>query len=94
MPSSITQVIEAQSGDHIHSYHLVEREAAKLGLPSTGYDMPQAHELLQSFGVPCHVVNAGTPTTAIDDLANYLHEGRSVVLAVNASPIWYGLPGH
>jgi len=92
MPSSITQVIEAQSGEHIHSYDLVEREAAKLGLPRTEFTMEQGQELLENLGVPCHVVTAGNPTTAIDDLANYLHEGRSIVLAVNASPIWYGSP--
>lgn len=90
VPSSITQVIEAQSGQHIHSYALVEKEISQLHLPGTGLDLPQAQEVLAGFNVPSHIVTAGSAETGISDLADYLHEGRSIILAVNASPIWYG----
>jgi hypothetical protein len=90
VPSSVTQVIEAQTGTHLDSYSVVEQEAAKLGLPATDLTLPQAEELLQGFGVSSHVVTGGDAQTAVNDLAGYLEQGRSVVLAVNASPIWYG----
>lgn len=93
VPSSITQVIEAQSGEQIHDWHLVQQEANRLGLPNDGgYQLPQAQEIMQSFGVPCHVETFHAPVPAIEHLADYLHEGRNVILAVNASPIWYGSP--
>jgi hypothetical protein len=90
VPSSVTQVIEVQTGTHLDSYSVVEQEAAKLGLPATDLTLPQAEELLQGFGISSHVVTGGDAQTAVNDLAGYLEQGRSVVLAVNASPIWYG----
>jgi hypothetical protein len=90
VPSSVTQVVEAQTGTHLDGYGLVEQEAAKLGLPQTDLTLPQAQELLQGFGVSSHIVEGGSPQTAVNDLAGYLEQGRNVVLSVNASPIWYG----
>jgi len=90
VPSSVTQVIEAQSGLHLDGYHLVEQEAARLGLPQTDLTLPQAQELLHGFDIPSHIVYGDNPQTAIGELAQYLQQGRNVVLAVNASPIWYG----
>jgi hypothetical protein len=89
-PSSLTQVIEAQAGTHLDGYGLVEQELAKLGLPSTDLTMPQAQEVLTGFGIPSHIVQGDDPQTAVTELTGYLEQGRNVVLAVNASPIWYG----
>ncbi len=90
VPASITQVIEAQTGISLHSYNLVEQEASHLGLPGTAMTMPEAQTLLHSFDIPSHVVEGGTPQEAATQLAQYLHQGRDIILAVNASPIWYG----
>lgn len=90
VPSSLTEVISAQSGIPLPDYSLVEQEAAQLGLPATGLTLPQAQELLGGFGVPSHIACAGDPQTAAGELAGFLAQGRNVVLAVNASPIWYG----
>jgi hypothetical protein len=92
VPSSITQVIEAQTGHTMHSYDTVVQEAHALGIPvdTAGMTMPQAQELLSHFGVPSHIENPASPQQAITDLANYLEHGRNVILSVNASPIWYG----
>lgn len=91
VPSSITQVIEAQTGHTIHSYDDVVREAHALGIPvgDTGMTMPQAQVVLTHFGIPSHVETPASQQQAITDLANYLEHGRSVILSVNASPIWY-----
>jgi hypothetical protein len=90
VPSSLTEVISAQSGIPLHDYSLVEQEAARLGLPATGLTLPQAQELLDGFGVPSHIDYGENPQNAVDELSGYLSQGRNVVLAVNASPIWYG----
>lgn len=90
VPSSLTQVIEAQTGSHLDGYGLVEQELAKLGLPSTDLTMPQAQEALAGFGISSHIVQGGDPRTAVGELEGYLEQGRNVVLAVNASPVWYG----
>lgn len=90
VPSSLTQVIEAQTGLPIHSYNLVEQEASQLGLPHTNLTLPEAQRLLQGFEIPAHIDYAANPQTALGELTGYLQQGRSIMLAVNASPIWYG----
>jgi hypothetical protein len=92
VPSSVTQVIEAQSGHTIHSYNDVVQEAHALGIPvgAGGMTLQDAKEILAHFDVPSHVETPANPEQAINQLADYLHEGRSVILSVNASPIWYG----
>lgn len=92
VPSSVTQVIEAQTGIDMHSYSLVEQEAARLGLPTgaQGLTLQQAQELLQGFSIPAQVHTYPLGGPAVQQLEQYLAEGRSVILAVNASPIWYG----
>jgi Peptidase_C39 like family len=90
VPSSITQVIDAQSGMSLHNYDLVEAATTQLHLPHTGLTLPQAQEVLKDFNIPSHLESAGTQEQGVEDLANYLHEGRSIILAVNASPLWYG----
>ena len=91
VPSSVTQVIEAQSGHTMHSYNDVVQEAHKLGIPvgADGMTLPQAQEILSHFDVPSHVEQPANPDEALNHLVNYLHQGRNVILAVNASPIWY-----
>lgn len=42
------------------------------------------------YCVPSSLAQVVEAQTAVDELAGYLEQGRSVVLAVNASPIWYG----
>ena len=90
VPSSITQVIESQTGITLHSYNLVEHEASHLGLPGTDMSLPEAQTLLHSFDIPSHVVQGGDDQQAVTQLAEYLHDGRSIILAVNPDPFWYG----
>jgi hypothetical protein len=91
-PSSVTQVIEAQSGHTIGGYSMVVNEAHKLGIPfdGSGMTMPQAQELLNAFGVPSHLEQPASAQQGLDELAQYLEQGKSVILSVNADPIWYG----
>lgn len=92
VPSSVTQVIEAQTGIDLHSYSLVEQEAARLGLPTgeQGLILQQAQELLQGFNIPAQIHTCPLGGPAVQQLEQYLAEGDKVILAVNASPIWYG----
>jgi hypothetical protein len=91
-PSSVTQVIEAQSDHTLNGYTAVVSEAHKLGIPfdGTGMTLPQAQELLTAFGVPSHLDQPASTDQAFEELGQYLEQGRSVILSVNADPIWYG----
>jgi|GEM_PF-5606799 len=91
-PSSVTQVIEAQTGHTIHSYTAVVSEAHKLAIPfnGTGMTMPQARELLTAFGITSHLEQPPTPQQGLDQLAQDLAQGKSIILSVNADPLWYG----
>ncbi|HEX4092072.1 MAG TPA: hypothetical protein VHZ33_25435 [Trebonia sp.] len=91
-PSSVTQVIEAQSGHSIDGYSAAVSEAHKLGIPfdGSGMTMPQAQELLNGFGVQSHLEQPASAQQGLDELAQYLEQGKSVILSVNADPIWYG----
>jgi hypothetical protein len=100
VPASVTEVIEAQTGLTLHDTGLVEQEASQLGLPTgtQGMTLDQAQELLQHFGIPSHVEQAGSGATlagggtaqaAADELAGYLEQGRNIIVGVNANPIWY-----
>jgi hypothetical protein len=89
-PASITQVIEAQTGLNLHGEALVQHELAELHLPSVNLTMPQAQTLLNHFDIPSHLQDyPSNPNAALTQLEQYLHDGRNVVLSVNASPIWY-----
>jgi hypothetical protein len=92
VPSSVTQVIEAQTGMTLHGYGVVADEARSLGitLGGPGLTLPQAQELLSGFDIPSHIDTPATAQAAVDELAGYLADGRDVILSVNASPIWYG----
>jgi len=100
VPASVTEVIEAQTGLTLHDTGLVEQEASELGLPTGthGMTLDQAQELLQHFGIPSHVEQAGSGATltgggtaqaAADELAGYLEQGRNIIIGVNANPIWF-----
>jgi hypothetical protein len=92
-PSSVTQVIEAQSGHTIGGYNTVVNEAHKLGIPfdpSKGMNLQQAQQLLNAFGVQSHIEQPTSAQQAVDELAQDLQQGKSVILSVNADPIWYG----
>ena len=91
-PSSVTQVIEAQSGHAIDGYNAAVTEAHKLGIPfnGTGMTMPQAQQLLTAFGVPSHLEQATTAEQGLTELTHDLQQGKSIILSVNADPIWYG----
>jgi hypothetical protein len=89
-PASITQVIEAQTGINLHGEALVQHELAELHLPSGDLKLPQAQTLLNHFDIPSHLQDyPNNPSAALSQLEQYLHDGRNVVLSVNASPIWY-----
>jgi hypothetical protein len=89
-PASITQVIEAQTGINLHGEALVQHELAELHLPSGNLKLPQAQTLLNHFSIPSHLQDyPENPNAALAQLEQYLHDGRNVVLSVNASPIWY-----
>jgi hypothetical protein len=85
VPSSVSQIISAQSGITLHSTQLVEEKAAELGIPAANMNLQQAQELLHAFNVPSHLEPGN-----VQQLAQFLQEGRNIVLSVNASPIWYG----
>jgi hypothetical protein len=91
VPSSITQVIEAQAGHTVHGYDDVVQETHALGIPvgANGMSLQDAQEILAHYDVPSHIVHPASHQQAIDALANYLEQGRNVILSVNASPIWY-----
>jgi hypothetical protein len=92
VPSSVTQVIEAQTGLELHGYGVVAHEMQTLGIhmTSTGITLTQAQQLLNGFDVPSHIETPASQQAALQSLENYLAEGRNVILSVNASPIWYG----
>jgi hypothetical protein len=92
VPSSVTQVIEAQTGISMHGYNLVEQEAHHLGVPTgaQGLTLEQARELLNGFDIPSHVVQEPSAEAGVTQLAHDLEQGKNVILSVNASPIWYG----
>jgi hypothetical protein len=90
-PASVTQVIEAQTGINLHGEALVQHELAELHMPSGNLTMEQAQTLLNHFSIPSHLQDyPNNPNAALSQLEQYLHDGRNVVLSVNASPIWYG----
>lgn len=91
-PSSITQVIEAQTGHQIHSYTDVVNEMHRLHIPFDGSGMAvqDIPSVLDAFGIHSHLETPSSPQAGLQQLASYLQGGRSVILSVNASPIWYG----
>jgi hypothetical protein len=94
VPSSVTQVIEAQTGVSLHGYNLVEQEAHRLGIPTGahGLTLDQARELLNGFDIPSHVVQEPSAEAGVSQLAHYLEQGKNVILSVDASTIWYHSP--
>ncbi|HEX4428011.1 MAG TPA: hypothetical protein VHZ96_01945 [Frankiaceae bacterium] len=88
-PSSITEVLAEHAGVHLPDNQVVESKLSELGFPATFLTMEQSQEALQSLGVPCHLENAPAGNEQAT-LEQYLSSGHSVILAVNASPIWYG----
>jgi hypothetical protein len=80
-------------GHTISGYSAVVNEAHKLGIPfdpSKGMNLQQAQELLNGFGVQSHIEQPASTQQAVDELAQYLEQGKSVILSVNVDPIWYG----
>jgi hypothetical protein len=91
VPSSVTQVVEAQTGISLHGYNLVDQEAHHLGMKTgVGMSLQQAQKILAGFDIPSHLQDSASPQQATGELEHYLEQGRSIVLSVNASPIWYG----
>jgi len=89
-PASVTQVIEAQTGINLHGEALVQHELAELHLPSGNLTLPQAQTVLNHFSIPSELQDyPNNPSAAVAQLEQYLHDGKNVVLSVNASPIWY-----
>jgi LysM repeat protein len=88
VPASVTQVLSEVVGHPVSEQDVLDRMTA-LGetLPTDKAGVPFLHaeELLQSFGVDCHYQHQAS----VDDLKQYLDQGRSVIVSVDPDPIWY-----
>jgi hypothetical protein len=89
VPASVTQVVAQFTGHPIPSEDQVLAEMTQLGIQGDlgpdGMPFSDAVRLLAGFGIPSHIEEHAT----INQLENYLDHGRSVIVAVNADPIWY-----
>ncbi|GAB1692144.1 hypothetical protein [Krasilnikovia sp. M28-CT-15] len=92
VPASIAQIVSEYTGVHHADESAFVARANALGLFTTGPDgspsmgVAGAQELLEDAGVPAGIeVGVGVET-----LAEYLAEGRRVMLAVDSDEIWYG----
>jgi LysM repeat protein len=88
VPASVTQVIAQFTGHPIPSEDSVLAEMTQLGIQGDmgpdGMPFTDAVKLLAGFGISSHMEEHAT----IHQLENHLDHGRSVIVAVNADPIW------
>ena len=95
--ASVTQVLTELFGPNSHSEKEVVDAATQMNLWASnpgstkidGMGIDGIEKLLDHFNVPSHVEQA----TDMHQLADYLDKGFSVVLPVDANPIWYGHEG-
>ncbi|UDY35000.1 BtrH N-terminal domain-containing protein [Dermatobacter hominis] len=86
-PSAATQIIEDFTGAALPNEVDVSVYAAELGLLSDdGMTIDGLAQVLTDLGVPSETLHDQT----WDDLAGYLDEGRSVVMAVDSGDYWPG----
>jgi LysM repeat protein len=88
LPASLTQVVSEVSGVDLPDESLIDGRLSELGMDPGPNGLPLAAgvPLLESYGIDAHVEQGAS----IGELANYLGEGRSIILGVNADDIWYG----
>lgn len=88
LPASLTEVLSEVTGEDLPDESVVDARLDELGMPAGPDGLPLAAgvSLLESFGVDAHMETGASLT----ELENYLDEGRSVILGVNADDIWYG----
>ncbi len=86
-PSAATQIIEDFTGVDLPDEFDVASYAAERGLlDEEGMTIDGLTEVLTDLGVPSQTLHDQT----WEDLAGYLDEGRSVVMAVDAGDYWPG----
>jgi hypothetical protein len=91
LPSAVAEVVAEVTGGHQEP---TEQQAVdmmqQLGLPIDAHGTPSFDEarvlLEQGYHVACHIEQ----NVALSTLEQYLDQGRSVIVAVNADPMWHG----
>jgi hypothetical protein len=91
-PAAVTQILEDFTGQQFDNEYAVANDALSMGwLSDQGMPLGSLDDLLTRWGVPSHVEQGGTdPLTAFQTVDQYIAEGRSVVLFVDASEYWAG----
>jgi hypothetical protein len=91
-PAAVTQILEDFTGTDYQDEFAVANDAAAMGwLGDKGMPLEAVDDLLTRWGVPSHVESAGPdPTAAFQTVDQYIAEGRSVVMFVDASEYWEG----
>ncbi|WP_370496882.1 LysM peptidoglycan-binding domain-containing protein [Mycobacterium sp. pR1184] len=88
VPASVTQVLSEAVGHRVPESEVLQRMTALgMALPTSthGVAFDDAERLLDSFGIPSHLEHHVT----LARLEGYLDQGRSVILGVDADPIWH-----
>jgi LysM repeat protein len=88
VPASVTQVLGEALGHRVPESDVLQRMATLgMELPTSTQGVPfaDAERLLDSFGISSHQEHNVTLTR----LEGYLDQGRSVILGVDANPIWH-----
>ena len=93
LPASVTQAVAEITG-HEPSLHDALDKMQQLQLPidvnqGTPNGLTEGQQLLaQGYGIPCHLEQQNDQGVALHNLESYLDQHRSVILGVNADPIW------
>jgi LysM repeat protein len=88
VPASVTQVLSEAVGHRVPESEVLQRMTALgMQLPTSTQGVPfdDAERLLDSFGISSHQEHNVT----LARLEGYLDQGRSVILGVDADPIWH-----
>lgn len=88
LPASVTQVLSEVTGRSLPDESVVMAAVEDLGLPfgSSGMQMADGVTLLEHFGIDAEIESG----LSLDDLKDFLDDGRSVILGVDAFNIWDG----
>ncbi|WP_231989587.1 LysM peptidoglycan-binding domain-containing protein [Mycobacterium sp. 852002-51057_SCH5723018] len=88
VPASVTQVLSEAVGHRVPESEVLQRMTTLgMDLPTSTQGVPfaDAERLLDSFGISSHEEHHVT----LARLEGYLDQGRSVILGVDANPIWH-----
>jgi phage tail protein X len=88
VPASVTQVLSEAVGHRVPESEVLQRMTALgMQLPTSAQGVPfdDAERLLDSFGISSHEEHHVT----LARLESYLDQGRSIILGVDADPIWH-----